>query len=239
MKTYPARPKSFSHIIAMNTKGAPLLGRTPADLPLLPAQFQEAMQEGATVIDTRDAAAYGGVHIPESINIGFSDQMVNWIGMAVEPDSDILLVVTGEVQYLEMCIMLSRIGYDNILGYLQGGIPAWQEDGLQITSLPQLSVHDLKNKLDRNEIQHVIDVRTDAEWNSGHIEDAEHLLLTDMLLKGVTLPNDEETVVTCRVGYRGNIAASYLQQKGFRKVCNLAGGIKAWENAGFPLQTQK
>ncbi len=238
MQTYPARPKSFSYIIAMNTKGAPLLERSPVDRSMSPPQFQKTMQE-AVVIDSRDASAYGGVHIPESINIGFGDQMANWVGMAVEPESKILLVVVDDAQYREMCTILYRIGYDNILGYLQGGIPAWQEEGFNITSLPQISVHDLKNKLDKREIQQVVDVRTEAEWNSGHIEDAKHLLLTEMLLKGVSLPKDEEIIVTCRVGYRGNIAASYLQQQGFSKVCNLAGGMKAWANAGFPVQNQK
>ncbi|GJQ58577.1 MAG: MBL fold metallo-hydrolase [Candidatus Scalindua sp. AMX11] len=239
MQTYPARPKNFSNIIAMNTKGVPLLASSPADRSLSPLQFQQAMNEGAVVIDTRDAAAYGGVHIPDSINIGFGDQMANWIGMAVAPESNILLVFEDEAQYRKMCTILYRIGYDNILGYLQGGIPAWQEEGFKISSLPQMSVHDLKSKLDKRAVRHIVDVRTEAEWNSGHIEGAEHLVLTEMLLKGVSLPKNEEIIVTCRVGYRGNIAASYLQQQGFSKVGNLAGGMKAWANTGFPVQNQK
>lgn len=215
------------------------MASSPADRSLSPLQFQQAMNEGAVVIDTRDAAAYGGVHIPDSINIGFGDQMANWIGMAVAPESNILLVFEDEAQYRKMCTILYRIGYDNILGYLQGGIPAWQEEGFKISSLPQMSVHDLKSKLDKRAVRHIVDVRTEAEWNSGHIEGAEHLVLTEMLLKGVSLPKNEEIIVTCRVGYRGNIAASYLQQQGFSKVGNLAGGMKAWANTGFPVQNQK
>ncbi|MDR4503419.1 MAG: MBL fold metallo-hydrolase [Candidatus Scalindua sp.] len=238
MQTYPARPKSFSSIIAMNTKGVPLLESSSRDRSLSPLQFQQAMNESAVVIDTRDAAAYGGVHIPGTINIGVDNQMANWISMAVEPESNILLVVADEAQYREMCIILYRIGYDNIIGYLQGGLPAWQEEGFKITSLPQMSVHDLKNKLDRNEVQQVVDVRTEAEWNSGHIAGAEHLVLTEILLKGVSLQKNDEIVVTCRVGYRGNIAASYLEQQGFNKIYNLAGGMKAWANAGFSVQNE-
>ncbi|MDR4509920.1 MAG: MBL fold metallo-hydrolase [Candidatus Brocadiaceae bacterium] len=236
MRTYPARPKSFSHIIAMNVRGAPLLERCPVDHPMFPQQFQKAMKEGTIVIDTRDAAAYGGVHIPGSINIGFENQMANWVGMVVEPESNILLVVADESKYREMCAILYRIGYDTILGYLLGGISAWQEEGLPITSLPQLSVQALKTELERKTRQHVVDVRTEAEWQDGHIEEAEHVQLTDMLLKGAALPKDETIIVTCRVGYRGNIAASYLQQQGFDKVYNLAGGMKAWANAGFPVK---
>ncbi|WP_162532294.1 rhodanese-like domain-containing protein [Candidatus Scalindua japonica] len=201
----------ITHIIAMNTRGVPSLESSLMVRAMPPSQFQKAMQD-AIIIDTRDAAAFGGVHIPDSFNIGFGDQMANYVGMAVEPDSNILLVVDGETQYWGMCTMLCRIGYDKILGYLQGGIPAWQEEGFKIASLPQVSVHDLKNKLEKNGFQHVVDIRTETEWNTGHIEVADHLVLTEMLLKGVSLKVNEEIIVTCCVGYRGNIAASYLQQ---------------------------
>ncbi len=236
MLEYPARPKSFSHIISVNTKGAPLLDRRIEDRPLTPSQFREAMGRGAKVIDTRDAPAYGGVHIPGSINIGFGNQMANWIGMAVAPESDILLVFTEDNRYGEMCALLYRIGYDNILGYLQGGIPTWQEHGYPIERLSQVSVQELQEEIKRNTYQHIVDVRSEAEWNKGHIEAAELLPLPEMLLENVGLSKGEKIIVTCRVGYRGNIGASYLQMHGFINVHNLAGGMLAWTNAGLPLK---
>ncbi|MCF6156302.1 MAG: MBL fold metallo-hydrolase [Candidatus Brocadia sp.] len=236
MQEYPARPKSFSHIISMNAKGAPLLNRRADNRPLTPPQFREAMGRGAKILDTRDAPAYGGVHIPGSINIGFGSQMANWIGMAVEPESDILLVFTEDEKYRDMCTLLYRIGYDNILGYLQGGIPAWQELGYPIERLSQMSVQELQEEVKRKIYLHIVDVRAEAEWNKGHIEAAEHLPLPEMLLKDVYLPKGEKIIVTCRVGYRGNIGASYLQMRGFTNVHNLAGGMQAWANAGFPLK---
>jgi glyoxylase-like metal-dependent hydrolase (beta-lactamase superfamily II)/rhodanese-related sulfurtransferase len=235
MQEYPARPKSFSHIIAMNTKGAPLLDRHADDRPLTPSQFREAMERGAKVIDTRDAPAYGGVHIPGSINIGFGSQMANWIGMAVEPESDILLVFTEDEKYRDMCALLFRIGYDNILGYLQGGVPGWQEHGYPIERLSQMSVQELQKEITGNTDLRIIDVRSESEWNKGHIEAAELLPLPEVLLKDVDLPKKEKIIVTCRVGYRGNIGASYLQMHGFTNVHNLAGGMLAWTNAGFPV----
>lgn len=236
MQEYPARPKSFSHIISMNAKGAPLLAKHRDDRPLTPPQFQEAMRRGAKILDTRDTAAYGGVHIPGSINIGFGNQMANWIGMAVDPESDILLVFTDHERYQDMCTLLYRMGYDKILGYLQGGIPAWQEHGYPIERLSQMSVQELQEEMKRNTSLRIIDVRAESEWNKGHIEAAELLPLPQMLLKDVNLPKGENIIVTCRVGYRGNIGASYLQMQGFTKVYNLAGGMLAWTNAGFPVK---
>lgn len=236
MQEYPARPKSFSHIISMNAKGAPLLDRSSEDRPLTPPQFREAAGKGATIIDTRDTPAYGGVHIPGSINIGFGNQMANWIGMAVDPESDILLVFTDNERYQDMCTLLYRIGYDKILGYLQGGIPAWQEHGYPIERLSQMSVQELQEEMKRNTSLRIIDVRSESEWSKGHIEAAELLPLPQMLLKDVNLPKGEKIIVTCRVGYRGNIGASYLQMQGFTKVYNLAGGMLAWTNAGFSVK---
>lgn len=236
MQEYPARPKSFSHIIAMNAKGVSLLAKHRDDWSLTPPQFREAMGKGAKIIDTRDAPAYGGVHIPGSINIGFGNQMANWIGMAVDPESDILLVFTDNERYQDMCAFLYRIGYDKILGYLQGGIPAWQEHGYPIERLSQISVQELQEEMKRNTSLRVIDVRSESEWSKGHIETASLLPLPEMLLKGMALPKSENIIVTCRVGYRGNIAASYLQTQGFTSVHNLAGGMLAWTNAGLPVK---
>ncbi len=236
MQAFPARPKSFSHIISMNMKGAPLLDRCSEGGFLTPPQFREAMEKGAKIIDTRDAPAYGGVHIPGSINIGFGNQMANWIGMAMEPESDILLVFTDDKKYQDMCTLLYRIGYDKIPGYLQGGIPAWQEHGYPIERLPQMSVRELQEEITRNVDLRIIDVRSESEWNKGHIEAAELVPLPEMLLKDVDLPKKEKIVITCGVGYRGNIGASYMQMHGFTNVHNLAGGMLAWTNAGFPVK---
>jgi rhodanese-related sulfurtransferase len=236
MREYPDRPKSFSHIISMNMKGAPWLDKFNDDRPLTPLQFREALKRGAKIIDTRDASAYGGVHIPGSINIGFGSQMANWIGMAVEPESNILLVFTEDTKYRDMRSILYRIGYDNIIGYLQSGISAWQEQGFPIQRLPQISAQELRDEIKSSTYQYIIDVRSESEWNKGHIEEAELLPLSDMLLKEVDLPKEEKIIVTCRVGYRGSIGASYLQLHGYTNVHNLAGGMQAWSNAGLPLK---
>jgi glyoxylase-like metal-dependent hydrolase (beta-lactamase superfamily II)/rhodanese-related sulfurtransferase len=232
---FPPRPKSFSKIIEINASGAPLLEKCPSVRRLDPVQFKELMKKGAVVIDTRDSLAFGGGHIPGSINIGFEKGLANWVGMAVEPGSEILLVVNSEEQYNEMCVHLHRIGYDNILGYLYGGMNAWQIVGFEIDHLPQISVHELKMRLEMKKISYLIDVRTKPEWEQFHIEGAIHIPLSEILEGKVNLPKDQEIVTYCRSGYRGNIAASHMKRLGFENVKNLSGAITAWINAGYPV----
>ena len=236
-QSFPERPKSFSHIISTNLNGPPLLDRCPVVRDLSPVQLKREIERGATVLDTRDAAAFGGVHIPGSINIGFANQTANWIGMVIEPESELVLVVTDETAYANMCTQLHRIGYDKIIGFLYGGISSWQEMGYPIGHLWQISASELKNKLGDHDYTHFFDVRTPAERTSGFIEASTHLPLTELLKAPPEIPKDEEVIVTCGVGYRGNIAASFLQSGGFQHVHSLAGGMKAWKNAGYPVVT--
>ena len=236
MSAFPVRPKSFSHIIQTNLKGAPTLDACPVDKGLTPGQFEKLIADGTTVIDARDSAAFGGFHIPGSINIGFEKQLANWVGMVVDPLAEIILVVDDQTDYHRMTTELHRIGYDLIFGYLSGGIMAWLMSGRDVEQLEQISPHQLAERLGNGGVR-VIDVRTPAEWNGGHIPQAEHFPLSEIL--GNKLPQiakDEELVLQCGSGYRSNIAASILSQAGYSHVKSLAGGAFAWSNAGLPLE---
>jgi glyoxylase-like metal-dependent hydrolase (beta-lactamase superfamily II)/rhodanese-related sulfurtransferase len=232
---FPERPKSFHHIIETNKSGVPLLDRCPVVTDMSPRQVRELVDKGAVVLDTRDTAAFGGAHIPGSINIGFANQTANWIGMVIDPASELILVVTDPKAYEDMAVQLHRIGYDNIIGYLYGGIAAWQEGGYPIDQLWQISAAKLNSKLEKGDGKYFFDVRTDGEWASGHIQGAEHLPLPKLLKEVPDIPKNEEIIVTCGVGYRGNIAASYLQSQGFEHVHSLAGGMAAWVNSGLSV----
>ncbi|NLI81598.1 MAG: MBL fold metallo-hydrolase [Deltaproteobacteria bacterium] len=232
---FPERPKSFHHIIATNKKGPPLLERCPIVRDMSPLQVREEVDRGALILDVRDTAAFGGVHIPGSINIGLSGQTANWIGMVIDPEAELILVVPDEKAYEAMCTQLHRIGYDRIIGYLSGGIASWQEMGYPIRHLWQISAATLKEQIETGDFKHLVDVRTQAEWDAGHIREAVHYPLTELLKQAPDFPRDEEIIVTCGMGYRGNIAASFLQGQGFQHVHSLAGGMKAWNNAGYPV----
>ena len=233
---FPARPKSFTHIISTNASGAPLLERCPLDLAMNPYKFEEKMLGGAVVIDVRDAAAFAGYHIPGSLNIGFEPSLANWVGMTVEPDADILLVVDTREDYERMRIELHRIGYDNILGYLSGGIQSWVYTGRPVDSLAIDSAQVLQNVQEEGEEISLIDVRTPTEWEDGRIPGAKHIPLVDILDGKFDLDENAHHLLYCAAGYRANIAASYLQKNGYWDVRSLAGGYLAWSRAGFKTE---
>lgn len=235
MAEFPARPKSFSHIINTNLKGAPLLVRCPVDQAMNPDRFAQEIEAGAVVIDTRDAAAFGGMHIPGSLSIGFEKQIANWVGMVVEPGSHLLLVVNGTEDYERMTTILHRIGYDDVYGYLLGGMQSWVFSGRPVRSLPQVSVVDLAERLKTGNIR-LVDVRTPAELKGGIIKGAEHHSLADVLDNGLDIAPHENVVVYCGSGYRSNIVASSLQQNHCCNVSSLAGGVFAWTSAGMDLE---
>ena len=235
MSHFPVRPKSFSHIIQTNIKGAATLDACPMDKSLTPKQFEEMMNDGAIVIDARDSAAFGGFHIPGSINIGFEKQLANWVGMVVDPTAEILLVVDDREDYDRMVTELHRIGYDLIFGYLSGGIMAWLMSGRPVEQLEQISPQQLSERLESSNLR-IVDVRTPAEWEASRIKWAEHLPLSDILAGQMPkAEKDEEMVLQCGSGYRSNIGASLLRQAGFSRAKSLAGGIFAWSNAGYQL----
>lgn len=231
-KEFPARPKSFTHIISTNAEGAPLLESCPMDKAMEPDQFEAAVDDDTVIIDVRDSAAFSGFHIPGSVNIGFEPQLANWVGMVVSPEKDLLLVVNSKDEYDRMVTELHRIGYDRIFGWLHGGLNAWVYSGRPVERLSQLSVDDLKDLLGKG--VKIVDVRTDAELEAGKIPGAVHIPLVEMLDGNLEVANDSPVVVYCGSGYRSNIAASYMQNNGFKDVRGLAGGMIAWNRAGYP-----
>jgi glyoxylase-like metal-dependent hydrolase (beta-lactamase superfamily II)/rhodanese-related sulfurtransferase len=232
---FPTRPKSFTHIIRTNIKGAPLLDCCPPEPALSPDQFEQRMKAGAVVIDSRNMAAFGGFHIPGSLNIGFEKPLANLFGMVVEPDSELLLVVDGRESYNAMVTVLHRIGYDRILGYLAGGIDAWVYSGRPVEKLEQLSAQELNSRIEKGVAQRLIDVRNPAEWNQGHLRDAVNLPMAKALGPDFGFSKAEDVVVMCGTGYRSNIVASLLKQNGYERVYGMAGGTIAWNQAGYEM----
>jgi hydroxyacylglutathione hydrolase len=128
---------------------------------------------------------------------------------------------------------LIRLGYDNIIGLLNGGIAAWYIEALPIDSFNLLSVYDLKDKLENGEEMVILDVRGDKEWAGGHIKGARHIYVGHLEENLDEVPKDCPVIVYCGTSRRSNIAASILKKHGYRKVYNVLGSMTAWKNAGY------
>jgi glyoxylase-like metal-dependent hydrolase (beta-lactamase superfamily II)/rhodanese-related sulfurtransferase len=235
-QNFPARPKSFSHIISTNAAGAGLLERCPVDLAMEPDNFEQKMLSGGVVIDVRNAASFAGYHIPGSLNIGFEPSLANWVGMVVDPDADLLLVVDTREDYERMRTELHRIGYDAIYGYLKGGISSWVYSGRPVDKLSMDSAQEVQNNMEQGQRLSIIDVRTPGEVEQGRIPGSRHIPLSDILDGNYDLDEEEHHIIYCASGYRSNIAASYLQRNGFWDLRALAGGFIAWSRAGYPVK---
>lgn len=232
---FPVRPRSFTHIIATNAHGAPMLDCCPLEKAMDAHEFKRFHDKGAQIIDSRDAAAYGGLHIPGSMNIGLEKSMANWVGMVVDPKADLLLVVDNPASYDAMVRELHRIGYDQILGYLHGGVSAWVMAGLPVERMEQISIAEVHDNIVNGDGGRVLDVRTPAERKGGYLRDSEFMPLTDVLDGKYQGDKSEPLTVYCGSGYRSNIVASQLKKEGYAKVRSMAGGVFAWSNAGYPL----
>jgi hydroxyacylglutathione hydrolase len=234
---HPERPPYFTMMEKYNLEGPPVMSCMPAPTPLNPADFKKEMENGAVVVDTSLPAAFGGAHIKGSYSI-WLDGLPSFAGWVLPYDRPLLLVLEDQ-DHLEKAIRyLTRIGYDNISGFLKDGTEGWYDAGYPTESLPLLSVFQLKEKLDRKEDLVVLDARDQMEWENGRIEGATHIYVGHVEKRLAEIPPDKPVAVLCSVGHRAGIAASILLRAGFPEVYNVLGSVIAWRHAGFPLTTR-
>jgi hydroxyacylglutathione hydrolase len=220
----------------------------PALSPEQVERLVSAAAGGAIVLDTRSAVAFGAGHVPGSIHIALSGQYASWAGILLGLTREVVLVTEDAEQVEEARTRLARVGIEKVAGYLDGGVLAWERSGRKLAQVPQVSVADLGRELRERpgEIQ-VVDVRTDAEWQGGHIAQARHKPLDQLALASedtgrkrlAALLSDLDpaapTAVHCKSGYRSSIASSLLARYGFQNVMNVVGGYDAWAAQELPV----
>lgn len=227
-------PPYFKKMEEYNLQGPSLLKGLPVPELLSPKGFRAAMEKGAVVVDTRMAHSFGGAHIKNSYGIWLRG-LPSFAGWMLPYDKPILLVLEEEDKLETAVRYLVRIGYDNIAGYLNGGIAAWYMKALPVDSLNLISVQDLKDMIEKNEEMVLLDVRRDDEWDEGHIEGAKHIYVGYLENNLDKIPRESRIVVYCDSSRRSNIAASILKRNGYSKVYNVLGSMTAWKNAGYEV----
>ena len=230
----PERPYYFSQMEKYNLEGPPLLGHVPIPVPLNPRGFSDEMEKGTVVIDTSEPAAFGGAHIKGACSIWLEGLPV-FAGWTLSYDKPIQLVLADQDHLDRAVLYLIRIGFDRISGYLRHGTEGWYNAGFPIESLPLLSVHQLKGKLDRGEELTVLDVRDEDEWDSGHIKGALHIYVGHVEKRLAEIPREKPVAVLCDVGHKAGLSASILLRAGYRDVYNVLGSMTAWTSAGFAV----
>jgi len=229
-----SRPTYFLKMEQYNLEGPPILDNLPIPVPLKPKAFLEQMKKGAIVVDTRRPSAVGGAHIKDSISI-WLERIPSYAGWILTYDKPILLVLEDK-NYLENAVrLLYRLGYDNITGYLVGGIESWYEQSLPVEQFGLLAVQELKKWLDQENSLFLLDVREENDWKQGHIPGSVNIFSGYLEKRIKELPKDRPIVAICKVGNRASLGASILRQARFKEVYNVLGGIIAWKNAGYDI----
>ncbi|HZU67256.1 MAG TPA: rhodanese-like domain-containing protein [Ktedonobacteraceae bacterium] len=227
----PQRPPNMSNIVVRNCADY-LHAEAPLDpRPLDLRTFQHEMARGALVIDTRSPHQFAEGHIPGAIGVFLhGSAFPTRVGFVVPPESRLLLVVKDERDLVEATTELAVVGFDSVLGYLDGGMEAWREAELPLQALGQITVEDLHSL--RHDLQ-VLDVRDPNEWQEGHIKGAVHIPYYDIEQRLPALNPAQPVAVVCGSGQRSTIACSLLQRHGFTQLFNVVGGMEAWDEAGF------
>lgn len=222
----PERPAYFEHSVRMNLCGAPPLGELPEMRELSGEELRRSARR-MTVLDVRNAALFGAGHFPGSINIGLQNPLFStWVGFVISPDRPIVFVVENSREAQRAHLDLVRIGFDRVDGFINAdALPT-------LTQVSQLAVTDLKS----GHIHNILDVRTQAEWDAGHIPDAIHVPLPTLLRRSSRLPQNRPLAVICGSGYRSSIAVSLLMARGFH-VQNVMGGMAAYRRTRWPEWT--
>jgi rhodanese-related sulfurtransferase len=234
----PETPRYFAIDARLNREGAAALDELPIPPALSPAEVSRLARAGDCVLlDVRQPAAFGNGHVPGALNIGLKGQFASWAGSLIPPEKKIIIIADDEDGVHEAVVRLARVGLENVAGYLDGGMPAWDQAGLQLATLPQLPVDELYERMKESPgLLQIIDVRQPGEYLSGHVPGAINIPLARLEDSLDKLDPRRPTPVICAGGYRSSAAVSILGAKGFHNLYNVVGGTSAWIGAGYETE---
>lgn len=238
LEDMPLAPDYFTRMKKVNRDGPTILGTAmPGEKRLSTETVAEHLDKGTLILDVRSKEAFAAAHIPKAVNIPFDDNLSSWAGWVLPYDEPLLIVTDAPDKISEVSSYLTRVGFDDIVGHLDGGFGEWETEGRPLDYIKTLSVHDLarERKATGGGELCILDVRTESEWNEGYIEGALHIHAGEVSERLDELPKDCPVAVVCGSGYRASIGASLLKRAGREDVTNIIGGMTAWYAAKLPV----
>jgi hydroxyacylglutathione hydrolase len=229
-------PQYFAKNAAMNKTGYESIDEVfeKGLNPLTAQAFEDAANAtGALVLDTRSPQEFAKSFIPNAINIGLNGQFAPWVGaLIVDLKQPILLVADTGVEQ-EAITRLARVGYDNTIGYLEGGIEAWRNAGKEVDQITSISAEEFEIKFSENPQISALDVRKPGEYAAEHLAFTHSRPLDYINDWTAEIDNNKTYYIHCAGGYRSMIAASILKSRGIENVIDVAGGYGAIKNTGL------
>ncbi|MFK7937535.1 MAG: rhodanese-like domain-containing protein [Saprospiraceae bacterium] len=232
-----APPAYFPMNVKLNKEGYESIDQVLTDgmKPLTPAEFEVIANETeALMLDVRKPAAFAQAHIPNSIFIGLSGSFAPWVGELVVDVKQPIILIVDKGQEEEAVTRLSRVGFDNTLGYLEGGVAAWKAAGKETDSVTSVPAETLQAAMNKEEVA-IFDVRKKSEYLSEHIATADNTSLSEINDHLAAFPKEQDFYIHCAGGYRSMIAASILKSRGFHNLIDVQGGFKAIKETQIPV----
>ncbi len=211
--------ENIEHVLTKNTT------------PLTVDEFEKAIEKGMLVLDTRTADEYEKGSVKNALNIGLNGQYAPWVGALLDVNQPLLLI-TDEGKETEAVLRLARVGYENVKGYLKGGVSAWKNAGKPVSIMNSITAAEFAKNIEQ---KNIIDVRNAGEWKNGVIEQAKLISLADLEKQLSSLNKQQHYYIHCAGGYRSMMAASLMKKNGFAQVTNVKGGIAKIQEEQVPL----
>ncbi|MDC1217777.1 rhodanese-like domain-containing protein [Flavobacteriaceae bacterium] len=231
----PAPPKYFPLNVKMNKEGYEDIKSVieSASRPLSPEDFEIAANEtGAIVLDVRHQTDFAKGHIPQSIFIGIDGSFAPWVGTIIGNVKQPILLIIPKGREGETLTRMARVGFDNTLGYLKGGLSAWKRKGKTIDKVKGIDVKTFKTISEKRSLN-IFDVRKNLEYNSEHLENANSTPLDFLNNHMSDFPLKGDFYIHCAGGYRSMIAASILKSRGIHNLINVDAGFAGIKKEGF------
>jgi hydroxyacylglutathione hydrolase len=230
----PSYPAYFKHLRRINQRGPAVLGGLPLLRSLKPEDVLEQTARGVVIVDTRRPPEFMSGHIPGAYGIPLTTPLITWAGWVIPFGAPLILLAERTAEREEAVRQLIRIGLDDLRGYLEGGMPAWEAEGLPVSSVPILPAEQVYRQMKRGNAPLILDVRSDAEWRLGHLPKAIHVEAGRLPEADLPLAQDELKVVHCGHSERSTVGLSILERRGVRNLALLDGGYSGWRAAGYP-----
>ncbi len=223
-------PGYFPQNVLLNIKGYDSIDNVikKGTKALSPREFELVANETeAVIIDTRSKDEFRKGHVPNSIFIGIDGSFAPWLGTLVPDVKQEILVVADPDRIEEVITRMARVGYDNALGYLEGGFESWKGEGKEFDKVESISVEDLGRIDEAN----ILDVRKKSEFDSEHVIGATNAPL-DNVNESMKKVTDQKYYAHCKSGYRSLVFISILQSRGYRNLVDIMGGFEAMKESG-------
>ncbi|MFP4519070.1 MAG: MBL fold metallo-hydrolase [Oceanicaulis sp.] len=226
------KPPYFKMMERLNAGGAPRIGPRPAPVQPLDADaFIRRMTDGMVAVDVLMAESFAGAHPPGAISLPLS-MLPSFAGWLLPYDTPLGLIAASPEQAEAAALQLSRMGFDEVQGYLKGAVTAWATAGYPVDRIGAIDGPDFLEALEAGRALNILDVRSTSEFQSGHLEGAINIYAGEIPGRIDELDRSKEWIVMCGSGQRATIAASILQRAGFEKLKIFWGSMKACQQLG-------